>query len=87
MESATKTVTDLTGMELTTEIRDKLGALDVMLAQVFKSHIPIAEVPAPDAGWLEVQRLNVELLRNLENTMNELRGVNPMTLMKQLMGM
>lgn len=67
--------------ELTKEIHLKLSAIDVALSDVFKTHTPFP------GGTLTELEHSVAIIRNLERTMEELRNVNPMSLIKSLMGL
>lgn len=81
-ESAT-TVYAMDDAELIAELHTKLTALDEAVAQLFKAHTPIRD----EAGTMTPLEHTVSVMRNLETTMDALRSTNPMTLMKQLMGL
>lgn len=81
--SESKSVYDMEDTELTDEIHTKLAALDEALSTVFKSHVPFRD----EANTLTPLEHSVEIMRNLESTLDSLRNVNPLSLVKQLMGM
>jgi hypothetical protein len=79
----TTTIDELT---IALEMRAMLTTLDATLANVFKSHVPVVVKPFHHTSH-EIQRVNLLIMQNLAMTMDELKNVNPMTLLKQLMGM
>lgn len=77
---------ELSNEELALTILGKLSAVDTMLSQTFKSHVPanatyVSETPR------EVMLAALETMDNLGNFADSLRNTNPMVLIKQLMGL
>lgn len=72
-------------LEIATEMYTMLSALDNALASVFKEHTAVPG-EAVEQSTYNLQLTNLDIMRNLARTMEKLQGMNPMALMKLMLG-
>jgi hypothetical protein len=77
---------ELSNEELALAILGKLSAVDTMLSQTFKTHVPVNAVPVSETPR-EIMLAALDTMDNLGNFADSLRNTNPMVLVKQLMGL
>lgn len=76
---------ELSNEEIALAILGKLSAVDTMLSQAFKAHVPVNAVPVSETPR-EIMLAALATMDNLASFADSLRNQNPLSIIKALMG-